>query len=275
VLFRSVLTTNTIVMARSRVELEPSVAYLTTYLLLLTFLGLTSSIYLKSLRPRGLRNTLHELGVAITKCARAAVEIERKTFHILGVLVPLSYQILLQFGWSGAQCAMLCWAVTALGWSMDLMRLYVPYVRDNWPLKSILREKEQNTLCGACFFSLGCTLTITLFPPAIAMSSILFLVLGDLAAAVIGISFGGDACVLKVGREGKKSIEGSVAMFVVCLVAGCSVFAEIHLREYAVFFGALAATLTELYEPFGLDDNLTIPIASGVALLWGFARLQA
>eukprot|EP00301_Raphidiophrys_heterophryoidea_P022926 c6960_g1_i1.p1 GENE.c6960_g1_i1~~c6960_g1_i1.p1 ORF type:complete len:258 (-),score=35.15 c6960_g1_i1:264-998(-) len=227
-------------MARSRLELEPSVTYLTTYLLLLTFVGMSSSIYLKSLRPRGLRTILHDLGVALTKCARAAGEIERKTFHILGVLVPMTYQILLQFGWSSTQCATLCWIITAIGWACDLLRLYVPFVQDNWPLKSILREKEKNKLCGACFFSLGCTSTISLFPPAIAMASVLFLVLGDLAAAVVGISFGGDACVLKVGREGKKSIEGSVAMFIVCFMAGCSVFAEVHLREYAVFFGALA-----------------------------------
>lgn len=41
------------------------------------------------------------------------------------------------------------------------------------------------------------------------MASILFLVLGDMTAAIIGVSFGGDALgKLRLGREGKKSLEG-------------------------------------------------------------------
>ena len=30
----------------------------------------------------------------------------------------------------------------------DWLRVHVPFVRDNWPLKSILREKEADRLCG-------------------------------------------------------------------------------------------------------------------------------
>ena len=42
-----------------------------------------------------------------------------------------------------------------------------------------------------------------------------------------------------------------------------------------VFFGALAATLTEVYEPLGLNDNLTIPFFASLAMQWGFARIQS
>ena len=46
-------------------------------------------------------------------------------------------------------------------------------------------------------------------PPPIAQAAILFLVLGDMTAAIIGVSFGGDALgKFKLGREGKKSLEG-------------------------------------------------------------------
>ena len=47
--------------------------------------------------------------------------------------------------------------------------------------------------------------------------AIIFLVLGDMAAALIGVSFGGEVASLKLGREGKKSVEGSLAMFCVCV----------------------------------------------------------
>ena len=83
-------------------------------------------------------------------------------------------------------------------------------------------------------------------PPSIAMASVLFLVLGDMSAAIIGVSFGQETCTVKLGRGGKKSIEGSVAMFIVCFLVGSTTFANVHLREYPVFFGALAATLTAM-----------------------------
>lgn len=39
-------------------------------------------------------------------------------------------------------------------------------------------------------------------------------------------------------------------------VFGCTIFSPVHLREYAVVIGSLVATLTELYEPFGINDNV-------------------
>ena len=62
------------------------------------------------------------------------------------------------------------------------------------------------------YFSLGCTLAIQVFAPVIAMTSILFLVMGDMTAALIGRSFGQSVCSIKIGPGGKKSVEGSTAM---------------------------------------------------------------
>merc|ERR1711920_339638 len=148
----------------------------------------------------------------------------------------------------------------------------MPIVQRNWPLKSILRDKEFSQLSGGSYFSLGCCLTVWIFPPVIAMTSIIFLVLGDMSAALIGRSFGRSLCTVAIGPGGKKSVEGSAAMFVTCFVFGCTIFSQVHLREYAVFFAALTATLAELYEPFGLNDNISIPVLSALALAFGFER---
>ena len=141
-------------------------------------------------------------------------------------------------------------------------------------MQHILREKEKTKLTGACFLALGCTLTMAISPPSITMVSLLFLVLGDLSAAIVGVSFGKETVSLKLGREGKKSAEGSVAMLAVCFCVGCTVFARVTLREYPVLIGAIVATLTELTEPFGLNDNLTIPVFSSIALQYGFSRIS-
>lgn len=48
----------------------------------------------------------------------------------------------------------------------------------------------------------------------------------------MGVSFGGDSFgKLKLGRAGKKSLEGSLAMFAVCFGVGATIFAPIRLRE--------------------------------------------
>jgi dolichol kinase len=83
-------------------------------------------------------------------------------------------------------------------------------------------------LSGTCYFSLGCTLTISIFPAAVAIISIIYLVLGDMSAALFGISFGGDICVVKMGREGSKSMEGSVAMFIICCIIGYIAYEEVY-----------------------------------------------
>ena len=248
--------------------------HLQFYVLLLLFLGIFASLCIKSLDRGELRSTLRDWGVRARRLARTATEIERKTFHLFGLLVPLVYQFLLGRGWSQDQCTQLCWSITAVAWISDLMRLYIPVVRDNWPLAGILREKEQTQLTGSCYFSLGCTLAINMFSPAVACASICFLVVGDMAAALIGVAYGGEACVVKLGREGKKSLEGSVAMFISCVLIGKILFFQLPLAEYAVVVGAAVATVVELWEPFAINDNLTIPVMSGLALHWGFARLN-
>jgi len=65
-----------------------------------------------------------------------------------------------------------CWAITASGWTFELIRLKIPAVKQavihSW-MGKILREKEQNEVTGSVYFSLGCTLAISLFPPVTAL----------------------------------------------------------------------------------------------------------
>jgi len=253
-------------------NLTPSEEYLIKLLLTLSIIILTCTVIFKQSNRRQL---LRSFGVSLKKVAKAMREIERKGFHLAGILVPIIHHSLLQLDYSNRTCISICTSITFVGWCCDLARLYVPVVQRNWPLRSILREKEKKQLTGGCYFSLGCTLSIAISPPSIAMASILFLVLGDLSAAIIGISFGGETISLKLGREGKKSLEGSLAMFCICFIVGNVIFAQVHLGEYPVFFGALAATITELYEPFGINDNLSIPVMSSLMMQYAFTRIHS
>lgn len=217
-------------------------------------------------------------GVKFNKIARTVKEIERKTFHLMGLGVPILYQILtVYFNWSQSDYTKFCMFCTTLVWVGDIIRVYIPASCNFFPfslLNKILREKERNQLSGTCYFSLGCTLAIAFFPPAVSTLSIVWLVLGDMFAALIGVSFGGETVALKLGREGNKSVEGSVAMFLCCSVLGMIGLGDTYLAEYAVIVGALVATFVELYEPFGLNDNITIPVMSSLALEVALERIQ-
>jgi len=253
----------------------PSANFISGYLLSLTVSSVILALGVASLKRKTLRGLLKDAGVALNRIGKTSKEIDRKTFHVMGLLVPLCYQIGLTCGIPQLQAAKIFWAITITGVTMDVMRVHVPIVQRNWPLKSILRENEINNVSGGTYFSLGCSLSIYFFPPVIAMTSIIFLVLGDMGAALVGRSFGRSIVNMGIGPGGKKSVEGSAAMFLVCVISGCLIFSQVHLREYAVVIASLTATLVELYEPFGINDNITIPVLSSMALLFGFTRTYA
>jgi len=114
---------------------------------------------------------------------------------------------------------------------------------------------------------LGAFLTVFLFNGIIAIISVLFLILGDIAAAMFGRAFG------KTKIYGKKSLQGSAACFVTCLTVGLIGLWGVPTCEFIALTGALTATLVELFNPEFLNDNLTIPLASAFAMTMAQWRL--
>jgi dolichol kinase len=115
------------------------------------------------------------------------------------------------------------------------------------------RKDAKNPFIGAMFFYLGCTLAFAFFSLPIASAACAMLAVGDAFATLTGVKFGRR-------RIGKKSLEGAVACFFASLAAG--VF---FVNPYLAVTGAFAASLAEL-NPW-LDDNLVIPIASGLVMV--------
>jgi len=259
-------------------HVETSQKYMYVMVVSLAAIGGTAFLKLRYLSYSELQLFFSNHGVKLQKVARTAREIERKTFHLMGLGVPILYQILtLYYQWTQSDYTKFCMLCTALVWIGDSIRVFVPGSCHYFPfsvLNKILREKERNQLSGTCYFSLGCTISIAFFPPAISTLSIVWLVLGDMFAALIGVSFGGETVALKLGREGNKSVEGSMAMFICCVIVGIIGLGDTYLAEYAVVVGAIVATIVELYEPFGLNDNITVPVLSSLALEFALERVR-
>ena len=161
--------------------------------------------------------------------------------------------------------------VTGFYWFLELLRIVSPSFRVCFrkAFKAILRKGEEDKLTGVGFYLLGNFICISLFPPLIAIASALYLILGDLNAAIIGISYG----KTKIGNT-NKSMEGFLACFWTCFLVGVFLFWSIPLVEYMCVCGALMASLVELYAPLGLDDNLSIPVFSAIGLQMAAYRIN-
>ena len=84
----------------------------------------------------------------VMRVKSALRELERKTFHLCGLLVPLIHLALLEGGFRQRTCILMAWAITSIGWSADLARLHIPFVARHWPLQTILRDHEREPRLG-------------------------------------------------------------------------------------------------------------------------------
>ncbi len=140
-------------------HLSPSDRYLELYFAIISLVALSLLGVYRCIRSP--KKLLRACGVSLKKVKRAVREIERKKFHLSGLLVPIIYFVLMEhLGWSHLDCCRLCWTITVVGCCSDTLRLHVPFVARHWPGKSILREHEHGQLTGGSYFSLGCTLSI-------------------------------------------------------------------------------------------------------------------
>ncbi|CAI5746492.1 unnamed protein product [Peronospora destructor] len=156
--------------------------------------------------------------------------------------------------------------------------------------RNILRQHEvsRSTLPGAYYFLLGSGVSLAVFPIRAARLAVLHLSVGDPAAAFFGTLYGRHKLVTLFGKlGGNKSLEGSVGCF--CVTAISTLAALIVEQDFyfdmtgkedvAVVAGmvslaaGLGAAAAELLDLGGWDDNLTLPLLSGVFLQFTVGHL--
>ena len=182
-----------------------------------------------------------------------ARELRRKSIHLLGLILPILYVFTTRHTATIAVGVLLA---VALG--VELLKVLLPAFRVMFMriFSPILRSQERRGgLTGATYYLIGSFLCVLLFDKTLAIVCLCFLTLGDLFAALIGKQWG------RIKLFSRKSLEGSLACFIVCT----AVALLIGLHPVVAVVGALVATLIELL-PTGVDDNVTIPLISGLAM---------
>jgi len=178
-------------------------------------------------------------------------ELGRRLVHASGTGLPVLY--LLGVSWRDVAVLYVICAAGAL--ALDLVRLYTGL--DWWIYEHLTREYEQNNIAGYVLYMLSSAVTWFAFKPAVAVPAILMLTLGDPISGIVG---SGELRFIKRPKA-------LAIMFAVC----AAIVAPFHpTAPLVVAAGALAGTLADgvklTVSDYIIDDNLTIPIAAGVAM---------
>ncbi len=115
-------------------------------------------------------------------------------------------------------------------------------------------ERRGGNYRGAFYFYLSSAVSLFLFPQQIAMLSITVLALGDSLSTAVGI-FGERKIFYNRKKTWEGTLAGFAAAFAVCFLINP------QLAFFAAFTGMLVESL-----PLKTDDNLTMPILTGIAL---------
>lgn len=196
-------------------------------------------------------------------------ELKRKSLHLTGVLVPVSY---LLFGKDAT--------LTLIGVAFFVFVVLEPfriiealrdrikerlrlYVYDDVierveklerQIDEITREHERYRVAAHIYFAAAAFIVVYFFPKNIAIGAIAVATIGDALAAIIGKSFG------RHRFKNGKSVEGSLAYF----LSGVFILWPLVGLPLAVV-GSLAGMVAEFYNLLP-DDNFSNQLAIAVVL---------
>ena len=123
---------------------------------------------------------------------------------------------------------------------------------------AIFRKGEEKRFSSMTIFLISTFLILLFFEIEIAITSLIFLVFGDMFAKVFGLAYGRHKLF-------EKTLEGSLANIGAIIIFGYMLFFTLEIPLILLISGGIAAVLIEAL-PIGINDNFTIPIISGAVM---------
>ena len=185
----------------------------------------------------------------------------RRLFHLVGCLLLAILAMVISRD-------LFLWLLLSLA----IAFLLVDAIRLTWPavnrlfvrlFSCLMRQQETTGLNASTYVLVGSLLTLFLFDRDIAVAGLIFLGAGDAIAGMVGERWGRHKLL-------NKSLEGTAAFFISCVVVGLIFkYAALDISLAVLILGALSAAIVELL-PLPVNDNLTIPLLSA-AIMTGLA----
>ncbi|MCJ7508304.1 MAG: dolichol kinase [candidate division Zixibacteria bacterium] len=183
-------------------------------------------------------------------------ELKRKAVHFFALSIPIGYYFIPK-----SISLLILIPITSISITLDIIRLRkLPGVNTLYLiLGPILRRRERFNFAGSTYILFGSVMSILFFNKRIAIAAISFIILGDIASALVGKIFGRT----KLGR--KKTLEGSIAFLLVCFLVASIIHFVSGFPLWIGLIGAVVATLVENLTVL-VDDNVTVPLLSGLVM---------
>jgi len=189
-------------------------------------------------------------------------ELYRKLIHLSSLSIPIVYYFITK-----ELALMILVPFTLFSLAIDYGRYF------HKPLASFIykifgfimrkheRDEKKKNLNGATYVLISATVVIFLFPKIFVITGFAILIVGDIAAALIGRKFGKTKFLFK-------SLEGTLAFIVFsCIVVmftpkivGNST--EFLIAIIAVVIGAIAENISGEWA----DDNFMVPVTVGITM---------
>jgi len=180
------------------------------------------------------------------------LELRRQLFHlIMGVV----FGLLIYFRIVTWEALAILWVALVL---IASIHRKIQIKELNWVLLQLERPKALPGV-GAMQMTFGMALTTFMFDdPKIAGAAIIILGVGDSVSTFIGKKYG----EIKLLHNKRKSLEGSLSGFLAALIATAPL-----VGIQLAFLGSFVGMFFESFnERVGLDDNIIMPIAAGIAM---------
>lgn len=206
------------------------------------------------------------------------LHLPRKAWHLsMGLLVLLLCQQLEYLGLTFQRQGSIFLGVALIVFAGELLRLrwraLNQFILSRMSL--IIRQEEQHKLSGTPFYLLGIGLSLLCFHPSIAFQALLILIIADPLSSFVGIKWG------TWRLAPRRTVEGSLAFMAVTFfllffwVVGLGLLpypgallqqVSLQVIVFKLVLASLMITLGEIAAATVVDDNLVIPLCSGLVM---------
>ncbi|NLW89947.1 MAG: phosphatidate cytidylyltransferase [Clostridiaceae bacterium] len=208
------------------------------------------------------------VALPVRRFARVPKEISRKALHFMLLGSVFIFTLGFETWWLAAVASVMFLVVVLI--ALAVAERFLP------GYSSLLTERKAGELkrsAVAIFFVFAILITICwglLGEKLLVIASVMAWGLGDAAAALIGKRFG-RSYLSGEYVEGKKSLEGSIAMLAVSFVSVLVILAVMGPEQWYEYIPvalntAIVCTLVELFTKNGMD-TITCPLAAACVLI--------
>jgi len=177
-------------------------------------------------------------------------ELFRKGIHLTSLSIPVGFYIL------NPVVVKICLiAATIISVIFDLTRIFGNSFFKRYLdliFGFIIRPREEKRLSGSTTILMAALIVYLIYDINIAAASMIIVVIGDTAAAIIGRRFGRT-------KFKNKSLEGSLAFIV---FSSLGLYPVPNLGFQIGILGAITGAVIEAL-PISIDDNITVPLIAG------------